>query len=450
MKLAVHNPHDLTLIGELPIQSAKEVSAAIGRAASAPHLPVAKRLAVLKRVQVLISEQFEEFVETAILEGGKPRIDTEAEVKRAIQGVESAIQTLSSRAGETIPMPGLHRLAFTVPEPAGVVLAYSAFNHPLNMVVHQVIPAIATGCPVVIKPALTTPYSCEKLVDLVHKAGLPPELCQMVLCENEVAEEMVSDPRIAFFTFIGSSEIGWRLRSKLAPGVRCALEHGGAAPVIVLPDADEGPMLPLLTKGAFYHAGQVCVSVQRVFAPRPMAAKIAEGLATLASKLRVGNPKKKSTEVGPLIRTASVDKMEQWVSTAGGKVLCGGKRLSETTYAPTVILDPPDEALVSCREIFGPIVCVYSVANTDEAIARANALPFSFQAALFGNQIDEVIDTARRVDADSVMVNDHTAFRVDWMPFGGSRESGLGRGGIPYAMADMTRSKMVVVQSQKL
>ena len=443
MALSIHNPHDLTQIGELPLQSAKEISDAIGRATAATHLPVAERLAILKRTQALIDERFEDLVETAILEGGKPRTDTEVEARRAIEGVESAYQTLCNQAGEMIPMRGQGRLAFTLQEPAGVVLAYSAFNHPLNMVIHQVIPAVATGCPVVIKPALTTPFSCQKLVAILHEAGLPPDLCQMVLCENEVAEEMVSDPRLAFFSFIGSSEIGWRLRSKLAPGVRCALEHGGAAPVIVLDDADTNSMLPLLAKGGFYHAGQVCVSVQRVFASR----KIAEQLAGEADKLQVGDPREKRTDVGPLIRTTAVDRIEQWVQESGGKILAGGKRLSETTYAPTVIFDPPDDALVSSREIFGPVVCVYS---NDDAIRRANALPFSFQAAVFGRDIDHLFDTARRLDADAVMINDHTAFRVDWMPFGGSRDSGLGRGGIPYSMEEMTHNKLVVFRSPSL
>ncbi len=440
MVLTVHNPHDLTEIGELPLQSKQEVGYAIGTAAATSILPIAERLAILRKTQTLLNKRFEDLVETAILEGGKPRTDTEVEVRRAIQGVESAYQALVGRAGEMVPMREEGRLAFTLLEPAGVVLAYSAFNHPLNMVIHQVIPAVAAGCPVLIKPALTTPLSCQKLVAILHEAGLPPDLCQMILCENDVAEQVVSDPRIAFFSFIGSSEIGWRLRSKLAPGVRCALEHGGAAPVIVLNDADVDSMLPLLVKGGFYHAGQVCVSVQRVFASK----KIAKRLAALTAKLQVGDPRDATTEVGPLIRTTAVDRIEKWVKEAGGKVLCGGKRLSETTYAPTVILDPPDDALVSSREIFGPVVCVYS---GEKPIERANSLPFSFQAAVFGRDIDNLFDTARRLNAEAVMINDHTAFRVDWMPFGGSRDSGLGRGGIPYAMADMTRNKLVVVRS---
>jgi acyl-CoA reductase-like NAD-dependent aldehyde dehydrogenase len=450
MVLAIQNPYDLTLIGELPLQSKQEVIAAIGKAARAPLLPIEERLRVLKQVGTLIEERFETFVETAVREGGKPWVDTEVEVRRAIQGIECAYQELCRQAGEMVPMRGQHRLAFTVPEPAGVVLAYSAFNHPLNMVIHQVIPAIATGCPVVVKPALTTPYSCQLLVETIHEAGLPPHLCQMIICEDAVAEKMVSDQRLAFFSFVGSAAVGWRLRSKLGPGVRCVLEHGGAAPVVVLDHADEAPMLPLLAKGAFYHAGQVCVSVQRVYVPRPMAMGIAEELAELAAKLKVGDPLIKETDVGPLIRSSGIDRMEKLVGASGGKVLCGGKRLSETTYTPTVILDPSDDALVSREEIFGPVVCVYSTGNKEEAIARANALPFSFQAALFGTHIDEVIEVARRLQADAVMVNDHTAFRVDWMPFGASKESGLGRGGIPYAMADMTRDKLVVIRSHAI
>jgi len=211
--------------------------------------------------------------------------------------------------------------------------------------------------------------------------------------------------------------------------------------------------VPLLAKGGFYHAGQVCVSDQRIFAHSSIARTLADRLATAAGALRVGDPTHEDTDVGPLIRKAEVLRVDDWVKEAisgGGELLSGGRAVSSSCYAPTVLFDPPTEARVSSLEIFGPVVCVYPFENLDDAIAQANALPFAFQAAVFTQKIDTAIRTARRLDAASVMVNEHTAFRVDWMPFAGLRESGLGVGGIPHTIRDMQIEKMVVIRSDEL
>jgi acyl-CoA reductase-like NAD-dependent aldehyde dehydrogenase len=248
------------------------------------------------------------------------------------------------------------------------------------------------------------------------------------------------------------------LQSKLSPGTRSALEHGGAAPVIVdqsafESDSDVDEMLESLTKGGFYHAGQVCVSVQRVYVHQSRAADFAKKLADKASKLIVGNQLDPKTEVGPLISPKEVDRVANWVEEAkqsGGTVLSGGDRISETCYAPTVILNPAEDAKVSQLEIFGPVVCVYSYTDKSDAIARANGLPFAFQASVFTKLLDDALDTSNRLNATAVMINDHTAFRVDWMPFGGRDASGIGMGGIQYSMHEMTREKMLVIKSKVL
>jgi len=243
------------------------------------------------------------------------------------------------------------------------------------------------------------------------------------------------------------------LRSKLAPGTRCSLEHGGAAPVIVAPDADLGAAIPILTKGGFYHACQVCVSVQRVFAHTSIARDLADRLATAAGALRVGDPTLHDIDVGPLIRDAEVVRVDEWIKEAverGAELLQGGRAVSNSCYAPTVLFDPPSNVRVSMQEIFGPVVCVDPFDDLDDAIARANALQFSFQTAVFTRNIDTALRTARRLDASAVMINDHTAFRVDWMPFAGLRESGLGVGGIPHTIRDMQIEKMVVMRSDEL
>ena len=243
------------------------------------------------------------------------------------------------------------------------------------------------------------------------------------------------------------------LRSKLAPGARCALEHGGAAPLFVAADADLDAAVAAVTKGGFYHAGQVCVSVQRVFAHRDLAREFAERLAASAGALRVGDPTLQETEVGPLIRPQEVRRVGEWVeeaSAAGAEVLCGGEALEETCYAPTVLYQPPDDARVSTEEIFGPVVCVYPYDDLDDAIARANALPVAFQGAVFTADLETALHVFTRLDASAVMINDHTAFRVDGMPFAGLRQSGLGVGGIPHTIDDMQIEKMMVVKSAQL
>ena len=342
------------------------------------------------------------------------------------------------------------RLAFITKEPIGVVSSISAFNHPLNLIVHQVVTAVASGCPVIVKPALTTPLSCLALVNILKEAGLPDSWCQVVICQNDAAEFLVTDKRVNYFSFIGSAKVGWYLKSRLAHGTRCALEHGGAAPVIVEKDADFNEMLPALLKGGFYHAGQVCVSVQRIFAHESICDEVANQLAVMASKLIVGDPIDEKTEVGPLILPREVDRVEEWVNEAveeGTKVLCGGKRISDTCYEPTVLLNPPLDVKVSTSEIFGPVVCVYSYSDREKAIEIANSLDVHFQASVFTKDLDIALDCVKKLNATAVMVNDHTAFRVDWMPFGGRDASGIGMGGIQYSMHEMTREKLMVIKS---
>jgi acyl-CoA reductase-like NAD-dependent aldehyde dehydrogenase len=421
-------------------------------------LKPAQRITVLEKSVAVMHTQRDRLALEAAREGGKPLIDSRVEVDRAIDGLKLCIQHLRTQAGSEIPMnlnaASAGRLAFTQHEPIGVVVAFSAFNHPLNLIVHQIGPAIAAGCPVIVKPAKATPLSCFRLVNILRQCGLPDEWCQaFVTTDNDVAAEMIKDSRLGFFSFIGSGRVGWDLRSKLAPGARCSLEHGGVAPVIVAADADLDYALTLICKGGFYHAGQVCVSVQKVFVDKSIARKFAERLAGTAQALKVGDPTKPDTEVGPLIRESEVKRVDEWIQEAigrGAEALCGAKAISTRLYAPTVLYNPPDDVRVSTHEVFGPVVCVYSSDSLDQAIARSNALPYAFQAAVFTRDIDTALRAARRLDAAAVMVNDHTAFRVDWMPFAGLKQSGLGTGGIQYTMEDMQIKKLIVIRSKEL
>ncbi|MBT8449483.1 MAG: aldehyde dehydrogenase family protein, partial [Gammaproteobacteria bacterium] len=363
------------------------------------------------------------------------------------------IKEISHLKGTEIPMDltaaGAGRISFTQREPIGPVVAVSAFNHPLNLIVHQVAPAVATGCPVLVKPANNTPLSCQTFVEILYEAGLDEDWCRFVPCNTQTAERMVTDPRVAFFSFIGSAGVGWMLRSKLAPGTRCALEHGGVAPVIVDESADLNSMIPALLKGGFYHSGQVCVSVQRILTPKSMASDIAERLAEGAKKLIVGNAINESTECGPLITPSEASRVANWVEEAvaeGASALCGAEQKTETTYQPTVLLNPSMQSKISTNEIFGPVIGVYGYEQMDDAIKIANSLPFAFQASVFTKNLDNAMRAVQHLDATAVMVNDHTAFRVDWMPFAGRRHSGYNTGGIGYTMHDMTQDKMAVIK----
>lgn len=458
----VTSPFDGTKLGEVKLSSFEEVEEAIALArvtfdSKKDELPKHKVAQILENLIVIMSSQKKELTKLCASEGGKPWMDSKVEVDRAINGVKLAIEHMGSSKGVEIAMghtaSSANRMAYTLKEPIGVVAAISAFNHPLNLAIHQVVPAIAAGCSVIIKPATQTPMSALKVIEMLKIAGLPDGWAQAVVCRRDAGELLASSPKINFLTFIGSSKVGWYLNSKVANGTRVALEHGGVAPVIVESDACLDELIPALAKGGFYHAGQVCVSVQRVFVHKDIVDEVCKKLSSAASKLIVGNQLDPKTEVGPLINNNEVNRVEEWVEEArekGAKILTGGKKISDSCYEPTVILNPPSDALVSTKEVFGPVICIYQYEDIDEAIERANSLEVSFQAAIFTKNIDKALRAIKRLNATAVMINDHTAFRVDWMPFGGAKASGLGLGGIPDSMEEMSNQKLMVIKSPEL
>ncbi len=459
-QLNVTNPFDGSHVGEVQLSSESEVDLALTIAekthkANRKGLPRHERAAILKRAAFLMKGKTNELALLIASEGGKPLIDARVEVERAIDGVETCAADIANNAGYEIPMDltpaGDGKMAFTIKEPIGPVVAISAFNHPLNLIVHQVAPAVAAGNPVIVKPADDTPLSCKMFINILHQAGLAREWAQFICCDVEAAQKLATDERVAFFSFIGSAAVGWKLRSLVAPGTRVALEHGGVAPVIVCPSAKKELLIPSLVKGGFYHSGQVCVSVQRVLSFGSSARGLAENIAEHASKLIVGNAIDAETQCGPLIRNREVDRVEEWVNEAvdaGAEVVCGGKRLSASCYAPTVLLNPPETCRVSTQEIFGPLVSVYDKKSLNDAIVQANSLPFAFQASVFSDDYTEIMDAVNRIDGSAIMVNEHSAFRVDWMPFAGRKRSGLGVGGISHTLEEMSQSKMAVFSSR--
>ena len=460
--IEVTTPYDNKLIQTIELVDSKVISKALDDAYEYyinkdKWLKKYEIISILEKTILIMEDRFESLILIAVQEGGKPYIDSKIEVQRAIGGIKVAIEYLGNYKGETIPMGHTissdNRIAFTIKEPIGVVVAISAFNHPLNLAIHQIIPAIAVGAPVIIKPSTRTPLSALNFVKILHEAGLPKNMCQAYACDRIAGELLVTSPKSAFLTFVGSANVGWHLNSIASAGTRVALEHGGVAPVIINNDASIDKLIPLIVKGGFYHAGQVCVSVQRVYIHKDIINDVASKLVKETIKLKVGNPLDETTDIGPLITHSEVNRIESWVDEAknnGATILCGGKRLNDSCYEPTIILNPKADDMVSKVEVFGPVICLYPFDDINDALNSANSLDVSFQAAIFTQNIDIALRVSKKIDATAIMINDHTAFRIDWMPFGGAKTSGLGMGGIIHAMEEMSNEKMIVIKSDSL
>lgn len=451
---SVHNPFTGQVLAELPLLEQGGVALLVERALKAEEvaLPVDERMRILLHVAAQVEAGRDRFAQRIAEEGGKPLKDALVEVDRAADGLRLAAEGIAGAlAGEEVPMgrtkASQGRTAYCLREPVGLVVAISAFNHPLNLIVHQVAPAVAVGCPVIVKPSMRTPLSCIALAELFYEAGLPEPWLQVALCDDAAAEALACDDRLRYLSFIGSAKVGWHLRRSVAAGVRVGLEHGGIAPVLLAPSADLGRALGPVVKGGMYHAGQVCVSTQRVFVPKARMDEVAEALLGQVKALVVGDPCDGATDVGPLIDAREVERVDRVIREAlagGAELLCGGEVLGQQCYAPTLLMHPSLQATVSQEELFGPAIMLYGYEGLDEAIARANHPRWSFSAAVFAEDREEIAQAVAGLDSAAVMVNESTAFRTDWMPFGGRRESGLGVGGIPCTLREYTQHKLVV------
>lgn len=451
----VYNPYTCEVFGAFELSTDVEVEAMLSRGHRLSRgygLAVDMRKAILLQVAEVLEGDRERFTRLIACEGGKPRKDAATEVERAIDGLRLAAEGVDAclaRAQVEMERTAAARghSAYTMREPIGLVVAISAFNHPLNLIVHQVAPAVATGCPIIVKPSLSTPYSCMELVKLLHGAGVPEDALQVALCDDRQAERLATDGRVAYVSFIGSAKVGWGLRSKIAPGTRIGLEHGGIAPVILGRGADMEQMVMPVIKGGFYHAGQVCVSTQRVFVPNDRLGDVTDRLVEATRALVVGDPQDVRSDVGPLIRPREVTRVGMAIREAvdaGAVLACGGEALGKSCFAPTLLVNPPEHVSVSQEELFGPAIMLYGYDRMEEAVERANHPRWAFQAAVFSADRAEIAMAVQGLDCSGVMVNEMTAFRTDWMPFGGRKASGLGVGGIGYTLEEYTQYKLVV------
>ena len=452
--IPVFNPFDQTLIDTVPKGTAADVDQAIASAvrgaAAMAKLPAYERYAILRRTADLMAERVEDLGQTITLEEGKVISEGRGEVQRAIQTITLSAEEAKRLHGETVPLdaaPGnVSQFGFTIRVPVGVVAAIAPFNFPLNLVSHKVGPALAAGNSVVLKPAGDTPLSALKLVELLLEAGLPEEAIQCITGPgSEIGDVLTGDPRVRKITFTGSMEIGERI-CRNAGIKKVTMELGSNSPLIVMNDADLERVAAATVASGFGNAGQVCISTQRVFADRRIYADFLDALIAPTEAFSTGNPLDEAVRMGPMIRASDADRVGQWISEAvqsGARVIAGGDH-EGTMHAPTVVADTTADMRVSREELFGPAVAVAAFDDIDDAIAKANDSRFGLSAGIFTQNIDWAMRFAKEVHSGNLHINSHPQWRADLMPYGGLKDSGMGKEGPGYAVHEMTELKMVV------
>ncbi len=452
--IPVLNPFDQSVLDTVPRGTAADVDLAITSAVrgakAMAKLTAYERYAILHRTAELMAERLEDLGQTITKEEGKVIAEGRGEVQRAIQTITTSAEEAKRLHGETVPLdaaPGnVNQFGFTMRVPVGVVAAISPFNFPLNLVCHKVGPALAAGNSVVLKPAGDTPLSALKLTELLLEAGLPAEGIQCVTGPGgEIGDVLTGDPRVRKITFTGSVEIGERI-CRNAGIKKVTMELGSNCPLIIMSDADIEKVAAATVAGGFANAGQVCISTQRVFADRRIYADFLDALVAPTEAFSMGNPLDEAVRMGPMIRASDADRVGEWISEAvqgGARVLVGGDH-EGTMHAPTIVADAKPDMKVSREELFGPAVAVSAFSDIDEAIAMANDSRFGLAAGIFTQNVDWAMRFAKEVESGNLHINSSPQWRTDLMPYGGLKDSGMGKEGPAYAVHEMTELKMVV------
>lgn len=454
--ITVRSPYDDSVIGEIPAQTAADVDRAVAIAKAALHsnpLPLWKRAEILDRAAARLTERREEFAQIVAREAAKPIKTARVEAERAAGTFSFAAAEARKLGGEMIPLDaipaGEGKLGFTLRIPIGVVGAIAPFNFPLNLVVHKVGPAIAAGCPVVLKPASQTPFSSLALAQmLIEECGLPAEYLQVITGGGStVGNAIVDHPDVALITFTGSPAVGWGIRAR-APRKRVGLELGNNAPCIIEADGDWRTAAAKIKMAGFSHAGQSCISTQRVLVHRSIAEEFTAALVEHVKTLVVGDPMDEATDVSALISRGERDRVASWVEearAAGATVATGGALTADGVLLPTVITNATPDLKVCAQEVFGPVVAVTAYDTLDEAIALANDTLFGLQAAIFTSDISKALLAVKSLDFGGVLVNEVPTWRADQQPYGGLRDSGNTREGPAFSVKEMTEIRMVVL-----
>lgn len=477
---SIFNPFNGQVVGEMPVTDASGVERAIVRAEEAfqimRKLPRFVRADILMKAAELVASRRDEFVRTIAAEAGKPLYDARGEVARSIFNLKNAAQEARQSAGEEVPLDldagvfeyqttdarGLstrlsdldhvalakmrRRVGIARRFPIGPILAIAPFNFPLNLVLHKVAPAIAAGNSVVLKPAPQTPLTSKLLQEVLRDAGLLDGALEVCHCSVPLAEAMVKDERFAMVTFTGSAKVGWHIKA-IAGRKKVALELGGNGAVIVAEDADLDLAAARCVRGGVVYGGQYCIGVQRILVQASVRATFEEKLLANIRACRVGNPMEEGVDVGPVIDENSAKRIQGWVDEAvaqGARVLAGGSR-DGAVVMPTVLTDTVKGMKVEDEEIFGPVLTLNSFQTFDEAVARANDSRYGLQGGIFTNDLRRAFQALEDWDVGGLMVNDVSIYRIDNMPFGGWKESGVGREGTRYAMDEMSEIKLLVI-----
>lgn len=450
----VRFPYDGEVIAEVYQASDDDLEDAVVSAAEGfeitRKLPSHARSRILYNLLDQMEKRTEELVESLVMEGGKTQNVARGEVERAKETVRVAAEEAKRIDGEIIPIDwteaGEGRMGFVRRFPLGPVLGIAPFNYPLNLACHKLAPAIAAGNSFILKPASATPISGLLLGEMVLEAGFPPEALSVVTCPGSKAEKLVADPRIAYFTFTGSSEVGWHLKG-IAGRKRVGLELGGNAAAIVHEDANIDFAVSRIAVGGFTNAGQNCISVQRVLVHRPIYNETLEKLLDRISMLKVGDPRDPQVEVGPMIdagAAADAFEMVQEALAQGAEILLGGT-CEGTMFQPTVLGNTQPNMRVSRQEIFAPVITVTPYGDFDEALTMANDTDYGLQSGLFTQNMNRILRAFEEIKVGGLQVNDVSTFRVDQMPYGGVKGSGIGREGPRYAIEEMTEMKLMVL-----
>jgi glyceraldehyde-3-phosphate dehydrogenase (NADP+) len=453
--LEVKSPYDAASVGRTWLAGEAEfeqaTKAAVAASTSMRNLPAFERAAILMRVCATLKERREQFARVLASEAGKPIRDALTEVDRASMTFHVAAEEARRIGGEMIPLDlaphGQGRLAITKRFPIGPVAAISPFNFPLNLTSHKIAPAIAAGNPIVLKPATRTPLSAVMLGEAVQQAGLPQGALSVLPMGREVGDKLVTDDRYKLLTFTGSSAVGWSMK-KRSGKKKIILELGGNAGVIVDDSADLEFAVQRIAAGGFSYAGQSCISVQRVFVHDRVYDDFAARLVARVESLKVGDPLDPETDVGPMIEEKEVDRVETWVKEAlkgKARALTGAKRLGPTIYAPTVLADVASTAKVCAQEAFAPLVGLFRFKEFDKAVASVSHSNYGLQAGVFTRDLPHMLRAFDGLEVGGVIVNDVPTWRIDHMPYGGVKDSGLGREGPRYTIEEMTELKLLVI-----
>lgn len=445
-------PYDGSVVARAPLgtpaHAARALEEALAVAPAMAALPSHARRAALMAAHDALAARSEEFERLLVLETGKPLVDCKVEVARTLLTLATAAEEVARLHGETVPLDllpsGEGLIGFWTRRPIGVVVGITGYNYPLLLAAHKIAPAVAAGCPVIVKPAPATPLATLRLVHLLREGGLPPAAVQLVTGDVEVGRTLVEDRRIGAVSFTGSAAAGHAIARAAAP-TKVLLELGSNAALVVAADADLTAAADAVVRGGYYASGQACIAVQRVLVEEPVRAEFLALLAARVKDVAVGDPRLPGTRVAPLIDPAATDRVLAWIGDSGAEVVAGGVREGRA-IAPTVLSGVPDGAAAWDEEIFGPVVCVRGVPDLDAAFEAVNRSRYGLHAAVYTRSLATAFAAIERIQTGGVVVNEVPGFRADNMPYGGVKDSGSGREGPRFAMEEMTVTRMAIIR----